>query len=597
MGTVKVKSSRILFVWCALAPCVACAQDVRVRLYTARPPETLAVRALDGEVRWRLCATCAEKSGRLLSVRAGDESGEAEYFVTGHYELRPGSGPLFSGRYPAHLERRAGRVLVTVTMPLEEYVAAVLMAESGDFENAESQKAMAVVARTYAMRFLGQHAKEGFDFCDTTHCQVFGWKGANAAVRGAVNATRGEMLRFDGKLAQTFYHQNCGGTTAAAREAWPTVTEAYLTSHEDRYCAARGVLKWESAIGVADLDRALRAAGIAAPAGWSAIEIVSRSESGRAQRLKLSGGSGGGAAVSASTFRFAVDRELGWNKIRSDLYDVRNVGGQIIFSGRGSGHGVGLCQAGAEEMAREGKSYREILSFYYPGTEIGTQAPEMRMVGTTGAVGTATTAENDKWQKRSGERVELLSTQPDADAVLLPIAERILKEDEEAIGWKAGAGVRLQVYPTLDAYRDTTGQPGWVAASTRGKTIRMQPLMELQKRSIVESTLRHEILHVLVEAKAKAATPLWFREGIVLFLSNAHDGTVGDVAMTDEQMEAVLRQPRNRDEMQTAYAAAQKRVAALVQERGKETVLGWLSGGIPGDALGSSGGGGVTPHN
>jgi stage II sporulation protein D len=613
MGAVRTKSSsRIVFVWCALAPCVVCAQDVKVRLYTARPPETLAVRALEGEVHWRLCATCAEKSGRLLSVGAADVSGGAEYFVTGHYELRPGSGPLFSGSYPAHIEQRAGLVLVTVTMPLEEYVAAVLMAESGDFENAESQKAMAVVARTYAMRFLGQHAKEGFDFCDTTHCQVFGWKGANAAVRAAVNATRGELLRFDGKLAQTFYHQNCGGTTAAAREAWPTVTEAYLTSHEDRYCAARGVLKWESAIGVADLDRALRAAGIAAPAGWSAVEIVSRSESGRAQRLKLSGGNGGGAAVSASTFRFAVDRELGWNKIRSDLYDVRNVGGQIIFSGRGSGHGVGLCQAGAEEMAREGKSYREILSFYYPGTEIaesgkeiaraGAQVSEIRTARTartaeTGATATATTAENEKWQKRSGECVELLSTQPDEDAVLLPIAERILKDDEEAIGWKAVAGVRLQVYPTLDVYRDTTGQPGWVAASTRGKTIRMQPLAELQKRSIVESTLRHEIFHVLVEAKAKAATPLWFREGIVLFLSNAHGGTTGDVAMTDEQMEAVLRQPRNRDEMQRAYAAAQNRVAALVQERGKEIVLGWLSGGIPGDVLGSFGSGGATPHD
>jgi stage II sporulation protein D (peptidoglycan lytic transglycosylase) len=581
MGAVKVKTSRFILAWCVLAPCVACAQDVRVRLYTARPPETLSVRALDGEVHWRLCPTCAERRGRVLSVGAGDESGDAEFFVTGHYELRPESGPLFSGNYPAHIEQRAGHVLVTVTMPLEEYVAAVLMAESGDFENVESQKAMAVVARTYAMRFMGQHAKEEFDFCDTTHCQVFGWKAANAAVRGAVNATRGEVLRFEGKLAQTFYHQNCGGTTAAAREAWPAVAEAYLISHEDRYCTARGVLKWESAIRVADLDRALRAAGITMPAGWTAIEIVSRSESGRAQRLKLSGGTVGSAPVSASTFRFAVDRELGWNRIRSDLYDVRNGGEQIIFSGRGAGHGVGLCQAGAEEMAREGKNYQEILNFYYPGTQLGT----------TGQT------ENAQWQKRSSERLELLSTQPDVDALLLPIAGRILKEDEDAIGWKASAGVRLQVYATLDAYRNTTGQPGWVAASTRGNTIRLQPLAELQKRSVVESTLRHEIFHVLVEAKAKAATPLWFREGIVLFLSNPSGAGTSAVTMTDEQIEAVLRQPQNREDVQKAYAAAQSRVAALVQERGKETVLGWLSGGIPSDVRGSSAGGSATPHN
>jgi stage II sporulation protein D len=240
-----------------------------------------------------------------------------------------------------------------------------------------------------------------------------------------------------------------------------------------------------------------------------------------------------------------------------------------------------MCQAGAEEMAREGNTYREILSFYYPGTQLGATAA----------------AESAKWQKRSSERVELLSTQPDVDAGILPIAERILKEDEEAIGWKAGAGVRLQVYATLDSYRDTTGQPGWVAASTRGRTIRLQPLAELKKRSIVESTLRHEIFHVLVEAKAKAATPLWFREGIVLFFSSPNVTGTAAVSLTDEQIETVLRQSRNRDEVQKAYVAAQSRVAALVQEHGKETVLSWLSGGIPGDVRRTSSGSAVAPQD
>ena len=232
-------------------------------------------------------------------------------------------------------------------------------------------------------------------------------------------------------------------------------------------------------------------------------------------------------------------------------------------------------------MAREGKSYREILSFYYPGTQLGS-------IGTADGV---------KWQKRSSERIALLSAQPEVDSKLLPIAERILKEDEDAIGWKASAGVQLQVYATLDSYRDTTGQPGWVAASTRGKTIRLQPLAELQKRSIVETTLRHEIFHVLVEVKAKTATPLWFREGVVLFLSNP-DATMTAVAgMTDEHMETVLRQPRDRDEVQRAYGAAQGRVAALVQEHGKETVLDWLSAGIPGDVRQISSGSSAAPHH
>jgi stage II sporulation protein D len=577
----SVKRSRLILAWCVLLPRMASGQDVRVRLYTTRPPEALSVRAVDGEVRWRTCPECAETGGRELAIGTALKDGSQDFFVTGHYELRPANGPIFSGTYPAHIEGRAGHLFVTVTMPLEEYVAAVLVAESGDFENVESQKAMAVVARTYAMRFMGQHTQDGFDFCDTTHCQAFGWKSANSVIRAAVSATRGEVLRFEGKLAQTFYHQNCGGTTAAAREAWPTVSEAYLTSHADTYCAARGILKWESTIRVADLNRALQAAGLTVPTAWREIEIVSRSESGRAQRLKLSDGAVSGTPISASTFRFAVDRALGWNKIRSDLYDVRNAGEQVVFSGRGSGHGVGMCQAGAEEMAREGKSYREILSFYYPRAQLGSMV----------------TTDATKWQKRSSERVSLLSMQPDVDSKLLRIAERILKEDEEAIGWKASSGVQLQVYPTLDSYRDTTGQPGWVAASTRGKTIRLQPLAELRKRSIVETTLRHELFHVLVEVKAKAATPLWFREGVVLFLSNPDAVMTAAAEMTDAQIEAVLRQPRNRDEVQRAYGAAQRRVAVLVEEHGRATVLGWLGVGIPSDVRESSSGSSTPPHH
>ena len=561
---------------CLLQPASAFPQDVRVQLYTARPPESLELRATQGDLRWRTCPDCAETTAHELTVAATDETAGADVYVTGHYELVPATGPPFASSHPARIARHEGHLSITVTLPLEEYVAAVLTAESGDFQNAESRKAMAVVARAYATRFRGQHSKEGFDFCDTTHCQAFGWKTPPAAIQAAVNATRGEVLRYDGKVAATFYHQNCGGTTASAAEAWPGVSEAYLTSHADPYCAARGALTWESAIRVADLSRALRANGLASPQGWNAIEIVSRSKSGRVDLLRLTGGSGGAARISASTFRFAVDRALGWEKIRSNFFEVRNLGEDIVFSGRGSGHGVGLCQVGAEEMAREGKSYSEILGFYYPGTQLASPSPATA------------------WQKRSAEHVELLSTQPDADAALLPTAEKILREDEQATGWSA-ARVRLQIYPTLDAYRDTTGQPGWVAASTRGSTIRLQPLKELEKRGIVESTLRHEIFHVLVEEKARAGIPLWFREGIVLFLADQNPHPPQSPALSDDEMEAVLRRPVDRAQVQKAYIAAEGRVASLVQQHGKEIVLGWLRLGIPADVR-SAVGSGVAPH-
>ncbi len=385
-----------------------------------------------------------------------------------------------------------------------------------------------------------------------------------------MDSTRGEILMFQNSAVSAFYHQNCGGILAASREVWPSVTEPYLSSHADPYCVTSSPLKWESSISIADLGAALRAAGLSAPAGWTAIEIVSRSESGRAQLLRLTGGTSSDAPISASSFRYAVDRALGWNKIRSDLYNLRNDGDHILFSGRGSGHGVGLCQAGAEEMARQGKDYRQILEFYFPGTHLSKTSA-------------------DDWQKRASERFELVSTAPDEDSALLPIAEKILKENENAIGWRLSSRARLQIFPTLDRYRDTTGQPGWVAATTRGQTVRLQPLADLRKRSVLESTLRHEFFHLLIEPRARPNTPLWFREGLVLYLSEPNNRNSPSAALTDRQMEEVLRNPGTREKQEKAYAAARARVASLIQQNGKSAVLDWLSSGIPSEALGRTG--------
>ncbi|HMI50041.1 MAG TPA: SpoIID/LytB domain-containing protein [Candidatus Saccharimonadales bacterium] len=562
--------------WFAAAPSGLLAQDVRVRLYTNHAPSEITVTAVAKPLHWRACATCDEITGSSLKI-GGNNSNEGDVFrIAGNYQLRPLRGPLFSGNHPLTIEERNARLLVTVAMPLEEYVAAVLAAESGDFKNDESMKAMAVAARTYALRFAGQHEKDGFDFCDTTHCQVVGWRGGNERIQRAVNATRGEILRFGETPAETYYHANCGGMTAAATEAWPSVRASYLSAHQDPYCATSGTVKWESTIAASEIDRVLREAGLTVPKEWNAIEIASRTGSGRVERLQLRGGAAN-AGISGSSFRFAVDRALGWNKIRSDLYDVRSNGVEIVFSGRGSGHGVGLCQAGAEEMARQGKPYREILTFYYPGTQIAP-APERR-----------------QWQKRSSERLELLSTQPEQDAEVLRVAEKVLTEDQAAVGWPLGFRPRVQIFPTLDAYRNSTGQPGWVAASTRGRVIRLQPLLELQRRSIVESTLRHELLHLLIEARAKAGTPLWFREGLVLFFS-APSGSAAPPLLTAAQMEAVLRQSLERDELERAYRSSQSRVATLIQQNGKEAVLGWLSSGIPREAGGPDGVGSAS-HN
>ena len=263
-------------------------------------------------------------------------------------------------------------------------------------------------------------------------------------------------------------------------------------------------------------------------------------------------------------FRSAIGRNIGWERLKSNWYDVRVDGDQVVFHGRGSGHGVGLCQVGAEMMGEEGHSYREILSFYYPGTKLG--------VGAQGI----------QWQQLTSEDVVLLTTHPERDGMLLPIATQMMHEAEGSTGLLYNGAAKLKVYATVSAFRDATGEPGWVAASTRGQTIRMQPSDVLSDAGTFESTLRHELLHMLVEEHAKAGTPLWFREGLVLYLAQPREGSpVKGTFESAAALEKALRNPASEREMRQAYAEAQARVTSLAQQHGKEMLLDWLQNGLP----------------
>src|SRR5207244_2165783 len=81
------------------------------------------------------------------------------------------------------------------------------------------------------------------------------------------------------------------------------------------------------------------------------------------------------------------------------------------------------------------------------------------------------------------------------------------------------SGARIKVFPTVAAFRDATGEPGWVAASARAAVLRIQPVAALRSRGSLESTLRHEILHALIESRARPGLPIWFREGLVEYLT------------------------------------------------------------------------------
>ena len=449
----------------------------------------------------------------------------------------------------------------TIELPLERYVAGVLAGESSVFQSAEALKAMAVAARTYAIRLRGRHAAEGYDFCVTTHCQRVYLDAITPRLEAAAAGTAGELLWFEGKPAFACYTRDCGGRTEDVAAVWPGLAAPYLKSHEDPYCARAGGSAWTFTADPRLLVEALRRSKLRVPPVIERVAIVRRTVSGRARTLLLEG-RGQSIRISAGSFRFAVGRNLGWNTLPGDRYEVRG----LVFEGRGSGHGVGLCQQGAERMGLEGHSYREILAFYYPGTEPG--------IGGRGL----------SWRRLGGESIALFTMRPDLDRPVLAQAEGALREAARRTAMAAPTGIELRLYPDLDTFRNATGEPGWVSARTEGRRVHLQPAAVLRNRGILEQTLRHEMLHVVVESHAAPGLPLWFREGLVACLEAAR--AAGTVARAPSDSE--LRGRGDPARARRAHAAAAGAVAALANRYGLPAVLGWLKTGLPTEVRNSS---------
>ena len=471
--------------------------------------------------------------------------------------------PLFAAPPVFKVQVRTPQGTHTLELPLEKYVAGILAGESSVFRSDEALKAMAVAARTYAVRLRGRHSSEGFDFCATTHCQRMDLEAVTARIESIAEQTAGELLWFEGKPAFTCYARDCGGRTEDAAAVWPDLAASYLRSHDDPYCSHAGGAPWQWNADPLQVAEALRRSQLRTPARVERIAIAERTASGRARTLLLSGG-GESLRISAGSFRFALGRELGWNTVLSDRYEIRPSNGRPVFEGTGSGHGVGLCQRGAEQMGLAGRSYREILAFYYPGTEAGL------------------TGRGIRWQRLGGEGVVLLTTRPERDGRVLALAERTVRNVSQQTSLPLPRDVEVRIYPDVETFRNATGEPGWVAAHTQGRRIHLQPVELL--RGALETTLRHELLHVVVESAASPGLPLWFREGLVEYLSGAGHrpaqsvaGQVGDLPHLD----ADLRQTEDASRARQAYADANQAVADLANRYGLASVLGWLKTGLP----------------
>jgi len=553
---------------CAATPAQPPARStIRVGVWTLWRDHYATITPVSGATL-RFCERCSSKPLGSITVRVtkdgltwAAENGQAHastaMLLAGSYRITA-HGESLTLAYPLKITAQSGALVLAATLPVEQYVELVVAAESGAADGPESRKALAVAARSYAL--APAHGHTAFDVCDSTHCQWVHWRTTHEAHAAAL-ATDGESLWFHGSRAEAYFHQNCGGHTAAASEVWPQghPAQGSLVSRPDPYCQRVGSSEWSATLSRTELMQALAAAGLAAP-GWKTLTVAERGESGRATVLLADA-----TKIPAEDFRLAVGRALGWNRIRSNWFEVAAEGDSILFHGRGSGHGVGLCQAGAAEMGREGRGYREILAQYFPGATLAEV--------TTGAV----------WQTLGGQGFTL-ETSEAADGEFLPALSRALAEAESRSGLSPQGAIAVRAYRSTPAFREATLAPGWVAAFTEGDRIALQPLRILAARKLLASVARHEFLHALVEEQATAQTPLWLREGLV----EAWSGEVrreSKPLLTLDQINQKLIHSASEAESEAAHRAAGWYAEQLLDRYGRAQVLEWLRVGVPQSAL------------
>ncbi|MGD0097281.1 MAG: SpoIID/LytB domain-containing protein [Terracidiphilus sp.] len=591
-----------LVFFCAAAFCQAAPRStIRVGIWTLWRDKEVAVTPVSG-ASIRVCKTCGDRPLTAMSIRVknaamswtdleGHAHSSAELLLTGKYQIAA-HGEALTISYPVKIAAQSGSLVLVATLSVERYVELAVAAESGAADSPESRKALAVVARSFALAPTHGHA--AFDVCDSTHCQWVHWRTTPEA-HAATLATAGESLWRNGRRMEAYFHQNCGGRTAAAEEVWPArvvadrAAKSALVSRVDPYCSRTGSSEWSASLSRTELTQALAAAGLAAP-GWKSLTVTRRGESGRATVLLV-----GATKVQAEDLRLAVGRALGWNRVRSNWFEIAAEGDGFLFHGRGSGHGVGLCQTGAAEMAREGHSYHEIIAQYFPSAVLAEE--------TTGAT----------WQMLNGQGFTL-ETSEASDSVYLPALAHALTEAESRSGLAPGMGIAVRAYRSTPAFRDATLAPGWVAAFTEGDQIALQPLRILAARKLLDAVLLHEFLHALVEEQCTAHTPLWLREGLVEAWSDdsskkpgapsfchperpraTRGGVEGSAfcnpgervgnKITPESIDDQLAHSATEAESEAAHRAAGWCAQQLLDRFGRAQVLEWLRAGVPQSAL------------
>lgn len=422
-------------------------------------------------------------------------------------------------------------------IPLEQYVAGVLVGEAARDSQPAVLQALAVAIRTYALKNLRRHRDEGFDVCDQTHCQVL--RNATPITTDAAAKTAGQVLTWNGDLAIVYYSASCGGHSEIPSAVWPGAEDPpYLPARPDDGCG--GSPAWSLQLRSSEVERALAESGHRGT--LSALRVLSRDSSGRVARFGVDGLTP--SVISGQDLRMAV----GPTRLKSTALEMRQMPDGYEFSGQGYGHGVGMCVIGATRLAERGESGRELLVRYFPGTTLGVIAAE-GVVPVRPEVGPVPVPPAQTVQVRPRPNAAPPVSQPLGSAPRLPPAERASvvagaaaagggglddatrsRQQLEAAAVRAHAELSaffqvtrpapvLRVQASDVDYERITGRHWFTWGALVGDQLHLMPLPQLVQQGVMERIVRRETVHHLIDAEL-AKRPRWVRDGLALYYAD-----------------------------------------------------------------------------
>lgn len=321
-----------------------------IQLAELKKDELLYITSSKGKVRIRTIDRALGTFTKVLVKSSNDSS---------IFSLNPANPSSKSPRkYAGRITfsaNDAGVVSILET-DFEQYIAGVVEAEIGGKQSLEMYKVQAVIARTFALGHMNKHKAEKFNLCDDVHCQAFkGIASSNPDIVKGCEQTRDlVVVNRNNELITAVFHANCGGQTVNSEDVWPKY-KSYLRSCPCPYCSNSRSYRWRMGVAVSKWDKYLVENGVTVSSDQQPSSFM--------QEKRKSIVEMGNVAFPL----YKVRKDLG---LRSAFFSFTQVGDSIIFSGKGYGHGVGLCQDGASNMARMHMSYQHIVSYYYKGCKI-----------------------------------------------------------------------------------------------------------------------------------------------------------------------------------------------------------------------------------